>query len=192
MTHTILNIAPDGQIIGTAFVAETQVAGTVAAMKKAGQEAVVLPWMRLSTEHSMLVWDRETREIRKRSATMAELRAPLLSALANHHGTVTQAPITYAGYVFDGDAKSQSTVQAFALRIRAGEKNPHGGTWRLKDNSEIEFVDDDVLALDTAMQGRNRDALKRVWMVKRMIRQDDETASLKAFDIAAAWNEVEV
>ncbi len=192
MTHTILNIASDGQIIGAAFVSEAQVESTVAAMEKAGQEAVVLPWQKLSVSHALLVYDREAKTIRKRSETLAELRGPLLAQLTKIHAHAAQQPLTINGHEFDADARAQATVQAFALRIRAGEKSPHGGMWRLRDNTEIDFTDDDVLVLDKAMQGRNHDAQRRAWAVKRMVRNEDDAEKLRALDIVEAWNAVEV
>lgn len=193
MSHTVIQIAEGGQIVSTSELAtEADVTSKLAVMAANGQRGIALYWQRISVgEIQLLCWDEEQQRLTRRAETLAELRAPLLYKLKEGHGQAAQDDLTFGGHVVQGDARAQAVVMNFALRIRAGEASPHGGVWRLKNNSSVDFDDDAVLALDAALQARNGEMQRRAWNVADAIRAETDPEKLKAFDLAAAWASAE-
>lgn len=188
--HTVIEYTGDGQIRSAARCnSDEMVAGKCAALTKAGSAHVVLWHCDLTSGINLLCWDVEQGRLTRREQTLAELRAPVLLALKQHHAVAAQADILLAdGHVVQGDGRAQGVVMNFALRIRAGETSPHGGFWHCKDNCDIAFSDEDVLALDAKFTARAAEMQARTWALAAEIRALADPQAISGFDLAARWD----
>lgn len=124
-------------------------------------------------------------EFVERDRTPEELKAPLYAELGRLAAAVELQPIEMNGHIFDGDARSFAIANAFAQGIALGDRNPHGGYWRLADNSEIPFTDEDVTALAKAFRDRRFSIERRRRSVKALIASADY---IDEFDLASEWD----
>lgn len=192
--HTVIIFNPEnGDIVAASMhMLEEEAEKKRAKAIDAGQSAVVLNYQQLSLSIDKLRWDAERERLVRRTETLAELRLPAKQKVNEYATMLGFADIETEQGVVQADRHSYATMLEFATLIRSGVESPHAGVWRLRNNQTVPMTDEQLLAMEQAVRERNAAIMKRKWEVLDAIASETDAAKLKGFDVAAAWNEVEV
>lgn len=135
-------------------------------------------------------WDIGTMSFAVASDGLDRLTADKRSAADAERERRGYLPITYAGALFDADAKAQRNISAWLVQVSSGTGLPAGFVWRDYDNNDHSCDAAFLSGLGGAITVRGTQLYQVCWAHKAEIERIAGTGdfdALLAYDVTAGW-----
>lgn len=133
-------------------------------------------------------WCGDAMDFVAKGESIDDVRMPLLHAVRQKADEVIHGPLETPIGILDGDAGSQRVIETMVRMIEAGHENPHGGQWRMADNTFAPISDSDIVEISRMLFERRSVAMRKKWSICDAIRNEEDILALKAFDLETEWN----
>lgn len=133
-------------------------------------------------------WCKEAKEFVPKQMTLDHLRGPIIQKIREQANREMASDIEIDAGTVQAHGGAYQTISTFAAQIRSGVTSPHGGIWRMKDNSMVEMGDADLLALDDAIRERNTAIRLKMWNLIDNVSRETCWDILESYSVAEEWN----
>lgn len=123
----------------------------------------------------------------ERKASIDDLRSRAIFFIREHVTKLTAEDMEIDSGTVQAHSGAAQSIHDFAMQIRAGVASPHGGVWRMKDNSMVDMSDEELVALDGEIQARNQAIRVRSWELIDKVSRETQYDALEGFDIEQEW-----